>query len=110
MLNFLSGRPQPTRFHHNVVLIRSNIPPSLIDHWNSWFREELEENKPSACVVNLKELDELSLPLPESAIFLRQFLDRYYEPDRMIGESMLFLRAGDGEFSNSRRSSFGEVK
>jgi hypothetical protein len=110
VINFLSGRPQPTRFHHNRVLIRPGIPPSLVDHWNVWFREELEENKPVACVVNLKELDELPLPLPESAIFLRQFLDRYYEPVRMIGESMVYLRVGHNVFSNDRLSSFREAK
>jgi hypothetical protein len=109
-ISFLSGRAQPTRFHFNKVLIRTGVPPSLVDHWNAWFREELEENEPLACVVFLRELDELPPPLPESAVFLRQFLDRRYQPYRMVGESMVYLRAGDGGIPNRRSSYFGETR
>ena len=92
VINFLAGRPQPTRFHHNVVLIRDGLPASLIDHWDAWFEEEVTGAMPQACLINLTELDGLPAPWPRSATFLRGFLDTNYTAARTIGLSVLYLR------------------
>ena len=89
-INYLAGRVQPTRFHHNVVLIQPGIPPRLEDRWNRWFRDDLERSHPEFCVVNLTELTNDSGPSPPSAVFLEKFLEQYYDSVRKIGRSMLY--------------------
>ena len=90
-INFLAQRPQATRFHHNVTIMRS-LPEDLAKRWYAWFREDLERTKPEACLVNQREVAEFSDPLPEPLAFLKSFLERDYEPVRVVGDSMLYLR------------------
>jgi hypothetical protein len=91
VVNFLARRPQPTRFHHNAVIMRSYLPARLSRRWNAWFREEVEENAPQACLVNEGELQGPS-PLPESVTFLKDYLAKHYVRVRGVGESGLYLR------------------
>ena len=89
-INYLAGRVQPTRFHHNVVLIQPGIPPRLGERWNRWFRDDLERAHPEFCVVNLTELTNDLGVGPPAAVFLEKYLEQYYDSVRKIGRSMLY--------------------
>jgi hypothetical protein len=90
-INFLAQRPQPTRFHHNVTIMRRYLPPHLATKWNAWFVREVEARAPEACVVNERELDDTS-PAPASIPFLKGYLAEHYRRVRTVGESGLYLR------------------
>lgn len=90
-INFLSRRPQPTRFHHNVVITRSYLPERLSRTWNAWFQEEVEARAPEACLVNERELGE-GPAVPASVAFLRRYLEAHYVRERTAGASGLYLR------------------
>jgi len=91
VINFLAERPQPTRFHHNVVIMRRYLPERLAGKWNAWFHEEVEAARPAACLVNEAELDETP-PVPGSIAFLRAYLAADYVRVRTVGLSGLYLR------------------
>ena len=82
---------QPTRFHHNVTIMRRYLPERLASRWNALFREEVTARRPEACLVNETELDETP-PAPESIVFLRRYLAENYRRVRTIGQSGLYLR------------------
>lgn len=90
-VNFLAQRPQPTRFHHNVTIMRRYLPGPLAEKWNGWFREEVEARAPEACVVNEGELDGTP-PVPGSISFLERYLADHYRRIRTVGESGVYLR------------------
>lgn len=91
VLNFLSGRPQPTRFHHNVTIMRRYLPPHLATKWNAWFEEEVRAARPRVCVVNELELDDAP-PAPASIVFLKRYLADEYVRVRSAGESGVYVR------------------
>ncbi|GAO03340.1 glycosyltransferase family 39 protein [Anaeromyxobacter sp. PSR-1] len=91
VVNFLAERPQPTRFHHNVTIMRRYLPARLADKWNGWFRDEVTAHAPQACVVNEGELDGTP-PVPPSITFLERYLGEHYRRVRTVGESGLYLR------------------
>ena len=91
VLNFLARRPQPTRFHHNVTIMRRYLPAHLASKWNAWFEEEVTGRAPAACVVNERELDDTP-PAPASVTFLKRYLAENYRRVRTIGEAGLYLR------------------
>jgi hypothetical protein len=93
VINFLAKRPQPTRFHHNVVIMRRYLPEHLATKWNAWFREEVETRAPEACVINEREL-EGEPPMPECVTFLREYLQTHYDRVGRVAdsESALYYR------------------
>lgn len=91
-INVLAERPQPTRFHHYVHLTRPYLPEELAERWSRWFREDLERNKPLFCLVNHSYVEGLTEPRPQAAVFLADYLDRYYVPVRRVGDSTLHER------------------
>jgi hypothetical protein len=90
-INFLAERRQPTRFHHNVVVMRRYLPDRLSAKWNRWFREEVERARPEVCLVNEAELDDTP-PVPGAIAFLREYLPAHYLRVRSVGESGLYFR------------------
>jgi hypothetical protein len=91
VLNFLSGRPQPTRFHHNVTIMRRYLPARLATKWNAWFEEEVTARAPRVCVVNEQELDDAP-PAPASIVFLKRYLAEHFVRVRTVGDSGLYVR------------------
>lgn len=90
-LNFLAERPQPTRYHHNVTIMRRYLPAALADKWNARFQAEVTAAAPTVCVVNEQELDDAP-PAPGSIAFLKRYLAERYRRVRTVGESGLYLR------------------
>lgn len=90
-VNFLAQRAQPTRFHHNVTIMRRYLPPRLAAPWNAWFEQEVTARAPAACLVNESELDDTP-PAPGSVTFLKRYLAEHYRRVRTVGESGLYLR------------------
>lgn len=92
VLNFLSGRPQPTRFHHNVTIMRRYLPAHLAGKWNAWFEEEVRARAPRVCVVNEQELDDAPPAPPASVVFLKRYLAEEYVRVRTVGDSGVYVR------------------
>jgi hypothetical protein len=90
-VNFLAQRAQPTRFHHNVTIMRRYLPARLSAVWNPWFEQEVTTRAPAVCLVNESELDDLP-PAPRSVTFLKRYLAEHYRRVRTIGDSGLYVR------------------
>lgn len=91
-INVLAERPQATRFHHYVHLLRPYLPRDLAERWSLWFEEDLERSRPRYCLVNHRFVEGLPEPRPRAARFLAEYLERDYVALRRIGESTLYER------------------
>jgi hypothetical protein len=96
VINFLAERPQPTRFHHNVVITRRYLPDDLAARWNALFCEEVQARKPEFCLVNQQELQG-PMPQPGSIVFLKEYLERNYLLVSSVGDGGLFRRKQLGD-------------
>jgi hypothetical protein len=91
-INYLSGRPQPTRFHHWVALSYAKPPLPMAEKWNRWFAEDLTKHSPEMVVIDeviMKLSAERAAP---NHFFLEQFLAERYEKVQTIDEVALYVR------------------
>jgi hypothetical protein len=91
-INFLARRAQPTRFHHNVTIIRPYLPEPFATQWSMAFEQEVTARTPEACLVNAADLRGSASPVA----FLREFLASRYVRERQVGNSTLYLRRRAG--------------
>ncbi len=91
-VNYLSQIPQPTRFHHNIMLIEAGKEFVPREKWLDWFEEDLKRNNPGGCLVNREELWELKQGNSRATEFLKDYLDDRYVFVKRIGKSNLYMR------------------
>lgn len=89
VINYLAERPQPTRFHHNLLIMRARPPVSTADAWNRSFLEELERRPPDAAAVNRHQLWSSEEPPSAGTLFLREFLATRYVVVERVGRMLV---------------------
>jgi hypothetical protein len=89
VINNESGYRNASRFHTPPVLLLAKPPFSPAARWRRLFVDEVERNKPFACVVSY---DRLQNPNDESVKFVRRLVHDRYRPVASTEKVVLYLR------------------
>ena len=89
VINNESGYRNASRFHTPPVLLLAKPPFSLAARWRRLFVDDVERNKPFACVVSY---DRLQNPNDESVKFVRRLVHDHYRPVASTEKVVLYLR------------------
>jgi len=91
VVNFLSARPQPTRFYYPPILWSVQVPAALQERWNGWLRADLEARTAPLALIPHQNLD-VSYVGPALGDFLGAYLARSYDEIERIGDVGVFRR------------------
>lgn len=86
-MNFLSRRPQPTRFFYAPVLINAKPPLPMAERWNDLFESDLRSTSPHWCMISTKVRRQWLEGDSRGARALRDLLDSRYRRIGFVGSS-----------------------
>ena len=89
VINNESGYRDASRFHTPPVLLLARPKFAPAARWRRAFVDDVERNKPFACVVSY---DRSQNPKDESVQFVRQLVRDHYRPVASTGRVVLYLR------------------
>jgi hypothetical protein len=89
VINNASGYRNASRLHTPPVLLLAKPPFSPAARWRRLFVDDVERNKPFACVVSY---DRLQDPNDESVKFVRRLVHDHYRPVASTQKVVLYLR------------------
>jgi hypothetical protein len=91
-INYLSERPQPTRFHHWVALSYAKPPLPMAEKWNRWFEEDLNGDPPEMAVIDQVSMKVSAERAAPNHFFLERFLAERYVKVETIDEVDVYVR------------------
>jgi hypothetical protein len=84
-MNFLSRRPQPTRFFYAPVLINARPPLPMADRWIDLFESDLQRARSRWCLISTTVRKSWLEGGSRGAQALRDFLAAHYRRIGFIG-------------------------
>jgi hypothetical protein len=91
-INYLSERPQPTRFHHWVALSYAKAPLPMADKWNRWSEDDLVGKLPEMAVIDQVSMKLSAERAAPNHFFLERFLRERYQKVETIDEVDVYVR------------------
>ena len=91
-INYLSDRPQPTRFHHWVALTYAKDPLPMAEKWNRWFEQDLTARSPEMAVIDQISMKGAAARGAPNQRFLERFLAERYEKVETIDAVDVYVR------------------